>query len=138
METKNLSGFEEIQHTADWALRVWAPNLEELLCTSVAGMQKLLDVQFSGKKRLYKPVNLSAGDLESLLVGFLNEILFWIQTESIACEHCELSIKDTSLSGIVHCASIDGLIKEIKAVTYHNLRIIRSEQGYETTIVFDV
>ena len=77
-------------------------------------------------------------DLESLLVGFLNEILFWIQTESIACEHCELSIKDTSLSGIVHCASIDGLTKEIKAVTYHNLRIIRSEQGYETTIVFDV
>ena len=31
-------GFEEIRHTADWALRVWASNLSELLTEAARGM----------------------------------------------------------------------------------------------------
>jgi len=138
METKNRSGFEELQHTADWALRVWAPNPLELLQIAVVGMLALMGVQLSYEKQLRKEVMCSAGDLESLLVGFLNEILFWIETEGIDSDHFELTLTDHNLTGYVECAPVLSLEKEIKAVTFHDLRIVRTSEGYETKIVFDV
>jgi len=37
MNEKSLSGFEEIRHTADWALRVWAPDLSTLFTQAAQG-----------------------------------------------------------------------------------------------------
>lgn len=138
METKNPAGFEETQHTADWALRVWAPDMVELLRQAAAGMQALMDLRLSGKKVLQKEIRCSAGDYESLLVAFLNEVLYWIESEGLACEKLSLTLDGYRLSGSASCRQIESMAKEIKAVTFHNLKIVRSGGLFETTIVFDV
>ncbi len=138
MQTKNPSGYEEMAHTADWALRVWAPDLVELLRQSMQGMQKLMGIQVAAGGRQPKTLAHSALDGESLLVWFLNEILYWNLVERVACVELELTLDGLRLVGIARCAPIQSLTKEIKAVTFHNLSILKKDEFFETTIVFDV
>ena len=76
---KNQSGFKEIQHTADAAISVWAENLNELFKNSLKGMYQLIGISSN-----FTPENdaihivLQAEDLESLLVSFLSECLFFV------------------------------------------------------------
>jgi SHS2 domain-containing protein len=138
MESKNWAGYEEVRHTADWALRVWAPDPVELMRQAAAGMQALMGVKLTDKEQQRKPIDCSAGDLESLLVAFLNEILYWIESEGIACEEFDLALDGCRLSGTAICRKISSLEKEIKAVTFHNLAVRKKDDLFETTIVFDV
>ncbi len=138
METKKPAGFREIQHTADWALRVWAPDMTELLRQAAAGMQRLMGLHLSRGEGLRKEIHLTAGDYESLLVAFLNEILYWIESEGVACEQYSLALDGCRLSGNISCRPVESMVKEIKAVTFHNLRIVKKNGLFETVIVFDV
>lgn len=138
MESKNQAGYEEVRHTADWALRVWAPTPVELFRQAAAGMQALMGLRVSDLGVLEKRFKCSAGDLESLLVAFLNEVLYWIESERIACEELELDLENCRLSGTARCRQIDFLAKEIKAVTFHDLAIKQNGDLLEATIVFDV
>lgn len=138
METKNRAGFEEIQHTADWALRVWAPDLVELFRQAAAGMQTLMDLRSSGETIQQKEIECSAIDYESLLVTFLSEILYWIESEGLACQNFNLVIEGFHLSGTASCKTVESMTKVIKAVTFHNLQIVKRDGLFETTIVFDV
>jgi SHS2 domain-containing protein len=138
METKNLSGYEELQHTADWALKVWAPDLVELFCQAATGMQKLMGIQVSGLQRERRTIQCSAGDIESLLVEFLNEILYWIEMDGIAFDYFAFDIDGCSLFGYCEGTDIREIAKEIKAVTFHRLEVIQRDNNFETVIVFDV
>lgn len=138
MQTRNPSGYEEVSHTADWALRVWAPDLVELLRQSAWGMQKLMGIQVTGGVTRQISLTHTASDRESLLVWFLNEILYWNLAEEVACVELELALDELRLSGTARCAPIQSLAKEIKAVTFHNLSIDQKEGVLETNIVFDV
>lgn len=138
METKNRSGFEEVRHTADLALRVWAPEINELFQLSAAGMQALMGVEISNDPGEHKTIEFSAIDDESLLAKFLNEILYWIEAERIASDHYDLEIKRCHLFG--HCtpSTVLRIRKEIKAVTFHQLKVEHHMDQFETTIIFDV
>ena len=48
------------------------------------------------------------------------------------------SLTDTHLQASIFGGKAAVLEKHIKAVTYHNLRIIKTPQGLEATVVFDV
>jgi SHS2 domain-containing protein len=81
---------------------------------------------------------LEAADYESLLVGFLSELLYLGESEGLGVERIEVVIQDTHLSARLACSPLIEQRKEIKAVTYHNLNVIHSEDGFQVTIVFDV
>lgn len=133
------AGFEEIEHTADWALRVWADDLAGLLRAAAQGMIGLLDARAEGIDRRWHAIHFEAEDPEGLLVGWLEELLFLLETEGETCTSFDLSIGgEFELSGRVELAPAARPKKHIKAVTYHNLRVERSEEGFETVVVFDV
>lgn len=138
MDTKNRSGYEEIGHTADWSLRVWAPDLEELFTQAASGMQHMMGIQLAGCPRKPRRIECAAGDIESLLVIFLNDILYWIESEKFGCDHFDIKISGDHLRGQVETALVVQETKEIKAVTFHQLSIERKGNTFETTIVFDV
>ncbi len=133
-----LSGFEEIPHTADWALRVWAPDLPELLRAAAEGMYRLMEVRLRPRPRTRRTLSLSAADPESLLVSFLGELLFIAEQESLAFDRIHLSLDGLDLRANLSGAPIASQSKLIKAVTYHKLAILATPTGLETTIVFDV
>lgn len=132
-------GFEEVEHTADWALRIWAADLAGLLTAAAQGMLGLVDARPAGDDRQWRNVRLETEDREGLLVSWLEEILFLLETEGRTCTAFEITIDgQCALDGRVQTAQAARPKKSIKAVTYHNLRIEQSEHGLETVVVFDV
>ena len=132
-------GYREIEHTADWELEVWAPNLSTLLEQAARGMYTLAGTHLQPGPRKIKQLSLNSLDAESLLVDFLDELLWLGEDEGLAFEQFKISIQNnSSLDAVLVGTLIAQQTKEIKAVTYHNLRIIKSLRGLEVRIVFDV
>jgi SHS2 domain-containing protein len=138
MSTMPTSGFEEIRHTADWALRVWAADLPTLFSQAVRGMYHLEGVETASAPQVERQITLSGDDAESLLVAFLNELLYLQDTERLAFEILHCDIHDHKLDVKVLGKPIRHLNKAIKAVTFHNLAIRPTSQGFETILTFDV
>ncbi len=132
------AGFQEVEHTADWALDVWAPTLAQLFEQAARGMLKLTGTELAGQARETRQLDLLAIDLESLLVNFLAELLFWGENECLAFDDFHLTIKGTHLTGWVEGVPIAALTREIKAVTYHNLKVCHDSGEFRVRIVFDV
>lgn len=132
------SGFEEIEHTADWALRVWAPDLNTLFEQAARGMYHLLEVEMQPAPREKHTLVLQAEDVEDLLVGFLTELLYVMERDELVFDHISVSITDGTLTVHLEGAPFSSQRKEIKAVTYHALEILQTPAGHEVTIVFDV
>ena len=136
------SGFEELQHTADWAVRVWADEIPGLFVESARAMYSLSGAKRAAGQRQIKMANGWGPDLESLLVAFLSELIFYAETESLSFPTIVFRLKPEG-GGHRYEARLEGwpavwMNKPIKAVTYHNLRLSRTERGHEVEIVFDV
>ena len=131
-------GFEEISHTADWSARVWADDLPSLFKESARAMNTLAGTRIGNGARRRTRFEAEGPDAESLLVAFLSELVYYQEQENLAFDEFELTMEDQRLKAEMEGAQIASSEKAIKAVTYHNLNIQRTNQGLETTIVFDV
>jgi SHS2 domain-containing protein len=133
-------GFEEVEHTADRALRIFGIDLKELLISAAEGMTALMVADASKiSAEIEKSIELDAIDAESLLVEWLSELAFWAETEMLVFKEFRiLTVTATHLQAAIFGGKVSELEKHIKAVTYHNLNIVKTAQGLEATIVFDV
>ena len=132
------SGFREIEHTADWELEVWAPDLAQLLTQVARGMYWLMGACLRDAPRVQREIKFNGIDAESLLVSFLQELLYLFEGEGLGFDQFELSIEDGQGSARLVGAPMESVNKEIKAVTYHNLSIREGRRGLEARLVFDV
>lgn len=131
--------FEEIEHTADSALRIRGENLEGLFCNAAVGMLQLAGIEPSAGPTRKRRIELQASDDESLLVAWLEELLFLIEMDEVTFTEFSLTMEGTTnLTAEVREAPIGVIKRHIKAVTYHNLNITQVEDGLEVTVVFDV
>ena len=131
-------GFEEISHTADWSVRVWAPDLPSLFAESARAMKALARTVTAQGPYVKRAFESEGADAESLLVAFLSELIYYQEQENLAFETFELEVKSSELKVEMEGGQIISTDKAIKAVTYHNLKIEETQRGFETTIVFDV
>jgi len=86
------------------------------------------------------PFKVTSGDLESLLVDLLNEALFIMQTHKVTIKQMEFSTLEPTLAeGYFTVIPVTGFADDVKAVTYHAVKIQhRSDGGLETIIVLDI
>ncbi len=138
MDSDSTSGYREIAHTADWELEVWAPDLSSLLVKAALGMYQLTSTQIAPVPRISRLIRLQCQEHETLLIEFLNELLYLGDSEQLAFDEFALQIDGNQLEAEMRGGKIESMSKEIKAATYHNLNIQRSEQGLIANIVFDV
>ena len=131
-------GFEEISHTADWSARIWAADLPSLFIEAARAMNSLSGTVTGAGPRLRRAFEAEGPDPESLLVAFLSELLYYQEQENLAFDAFDLRVADQWLKVEMEGAQIRSSEKAIKAVTYHNLKIEKTREGLETTIVFDV
>ena len=139
----NVSPYREVDHTADWALHVWAPTLEGLFADAARGMYALTGAAPSaralGPSPLRRRIELKAEDYESLLVAWLQELLYHTESEGLVFDDFRIEVLDPAhLRAEASGGTAGQPGKLIKAATYHNLEIRRTAAGYEMTIVFDV
>jgi len=130
-------GFQLVEHTADVGLRVWGRSLEELFESAAKGMFSIIGAP--EEHGVERSIFLTADDLETLLVDWLSHLLFLHETRQETYDRFEVSIRPCwTLRGAAlgGPAGVHG--SEVKAVTYHGLKIDREGDLYTATIVFDV
>lgn len=136
--------FEEIPHTADWSFRAFGKDLRELFenaafaMFSLEGMRETFRARDASRERARK-IEVNGIDYESLIVNWLTELL-WLQESNRETYHrFEIdSLSQTELRAQVFGAPYETLDKIIKAVTYHNLKIEQTSEGWQVTVVVDV
>jgi len=131
--------FVEVEHTADWAIRVCGTTLPELFANAATGMYSLVADLPSVKPAVRRAIEVKGVDAEALLVNWLNELIYHTEMDGeVFCEFHIESFEPTHLRATVRAGRGIELKKQIKAVTFHNLQIVLTGDGYEVTLVFDV
>jgi SHS2 domain-containing protein len=139
VDQPEIEGFIEVEHTADWAYRVWSNSLSGLFVQAAKGLYQLAGMQLASDERQPRQVELQAIDGESLLVAWLNELLNLRESENLGCDEIEiLKLEPTILQARVNAAPVQQWLKDIKAATYHNIAIETTAAGWEVTVVLDV
>lgn len=127
--------------TADAGIEVEADSLEELFLDSAKGMFFLMTEKKEIGEKIEREVNVESHDLDFLLFQWLSELLYISETEKVIfggfkiMELKENSIKAKCLGERLSQGCIKRLIK---AVTLHNLHIVRHNNKWKTKIIFDL
>lgn len=131
-------GYEEVDHTADIALRVWGENFQVLLFQAAKGLYELMGVEHITGSNIEGQFTLPRETFETILVDFLSELLYLVEENGHA--YNEFSFAENDEEFVVHASGceIQSQDRHIKAVTFHDLNIEETERGLEATITFDV
>jgi SHS2 domain-containing protein len=145
-----LPPFETFDHTADVGLIARGATLPELFQNAALGLSSLLvDPVSAHPCGIRDRVRAEASDLESLLVNWLNEILFLFTVQQMIFVRFDLKSLIEPSSDRKGSVEAEGegelfdpgrhaVLREIKAATFHGLKIARTPAGWEARVVLDV
>jgi SHS2 domain-containing protein len=136
--------YEQIEHTADLAARIYAEDLPGLFENAAFAMFDMIGKvpkNIPGKQNC--PVEVDGVDREDLIVNWLNELLYLFERRRLLFD--EFLIKELDgghIRGEARGYNIDKdnivVDREIKAATFHDVKIKDTAKGYEVTVVFDI
>lgn len=138
--------FEELDHTADLAMRVRGNDIASLLANAARGMMWLMTgplpdgtAELSADERIF---TVSAPALDELLRQWLSELVYLVATQRVLpFEFVILAADEHRLEVRVRSAPLTDEIatntSEIKAVTWHGLSVVLGEDGFVAEVVFD-
>jgi SHS2 domain-containing protein len=129
----------ELDHTADLAVKVYGSNLEALFTAAAQALFELAFEPASQQASRQFSVNLAAPDVETLLVDWLNELLYLSEIHGVYfTKFSFLTILPTKLSANLDALKLSATKQVIKAATFHNISIDERNDGLHTTVVFDI
>lgn len=135
-----MSSHEFLDHTGETVLRVRADSLPDLFAEAAVALG---DVERAGitplGQAIGKRLTLTGPDLPSLLVDWLNELVFLSETERAVPCSATVEIEDghrlTAEIGLNRIARRPALVK---AATHHGLRLERQQGGWVAEVTLDV
>lgn len=132
-----------IDHTADIGIDVFGDSLQDLFANAAFAMFDIIADLSNVKNKDEYRISVSGVDREQLLVNWLSELLYLHDVNGLLFKDFTINnITDTQLDAIARGEGYkDGIhiIKtEMKAVTYHNLSIIKKDSQWQGRIIFDV
>jgi SHS2 domain-containing protein len=134
--------FEIIDHTSDIGIRAFGTDLPEAFANAARGMFSLIVDPDSIRESLHRDINVKAPDKEVLLVEWLNELLYYFDTDGIIFKSFEVkSLTDTDIQARCYGEKADKsrheLKRGIKSTTYHMLKIEKKD-FYQLQVLFDI
>ena len=140
---KILPKYQHIDHTADAGIKVYGSNLADLFSNAALGLFEIIANLEKLSTNIERLVQVEATDQEALLVNWLSELNYLFFTErEIYKEFLIDELADTKLLARIKGEKLDydrhEIYTEVKAVTYHQLYIKQTAQGWEAQIIFDL
>jgi SHS2 domain-containing protein len=135
--------FEIFEHTADLGLRIWASSRNSLFADAAAGLFSLIvpdlaSIRLSETRLL----QLGSESLDYLLFDWLNELLYLYEVQHLLLARFDVEVTDEGLAAQVHGEPIDHnrhvLDHEVKAITYHGLKLERSANLWLAEVIVDI
>lgn len=136
--------WKTISHTADYALRIYGKDFNELLHNAFTALLESLFGKFSEEEiGKYKfKLKIAYSEEAVMIIDFLREILYQIVAEKKIPRNMKILRNDRSGLEIevFYLNEIEPIPKlvEIKAVTYHDIKIVNSGSELFLDIICDV
>jgi len=135
--------YELFEHTADLGLRVRAPDLDTLFAEATACLFSAV-VEDIGtiEPRQSVTVELAGTDREFLLFDWLRDLLLKCDEDHLLFGKFEVKVRDDGLTGVAWGEPLDParhlLAHEVKAITYHELKVIRDGDEWLAEVIVDI
>ena len=135
--------YETFDHTADLGLRVRAADLDMLFAEAAEALFATVVEDLNAvEPREAMPVRVSGTDLAYLLFDWLKELLYRFDAEHRVFRRFEVAVGPDGLSGTAWGEPYDPerhpLSHEVKAITYHGLRVEPSDGGWLAEVIVDI
>lgn len=135
--------YELFEHTADLGLRVRAPDLDTLFAEAAACLfSAVLEDVGTVEPRQAVTVELSGTNREFLLFDWLRDLLLKCDEDHVVFGKFEVRVRDDGLTGTAWGEPVDAarhvLAHEVKAVTYHELKVVRDGDGWLAEVIVDI
>jgi len=135
--------FEIIDHTADVGIVAYGADVEDLFSNAALAMFSLITELESIEEKLHFDLKVSSEDRDSLLVEWLNELIYLFDVEHILFNRFDIeSLTYNQLKAACYGETFDPMKHKIKtgekAATYHMLKLDKNGGGYKAQIIFDI
>lgn len=134
---------ELFEHTADLGLRATAPDLNALFAEIAESLfSAVVEDVASIRPTMSETLEIAGGDREFLLFDWLRELLRRFEMDGILYGRFDVSVRDDGLSATIHGEPVDRarhqLSHEVKAITYHELKVEKTSDGWLTEVIVDI
>lgn len=135
--------FEVINHTADIGIVAYGNDIKQAFANAAVALFSLIIDLNTIKENLYQDVELSAVDQESLLVEWLNELIYLFDVEHVIFKRFEINqLTRNQLQARCFGERVElprhKLKTGVKAATYHMLKIDKDNGNYRLQVILDV
>ncbi len=142
MDSTQLT-YEIIDHTADLGIIVKGPDVKSLFILAAQAMTDLMVEGDISDKTATRNVLVKGEDFPDLMVRWLGEILYLFEGENFIVHSIEIkSISPIQLKSTLSLSSFEPeyhqVLREIKAVTYHQISVDKFDDGWEARVIFDI
>ncbi|MCH7988610.1 MAG: archease [Planctomycetes bacterium] len=135
--------YEIFEHTADLGIRVSAEDLNTLFIDAGKALFSVIvenvNEVHNEQERVFE---IAGSDKEYLFFDWLSELLSLFEIEHLLCSEFEVTVSETGLKAKVRGEPVDLqrhlLSHEVKAVTYHRLRVEQTSRGWEAEVILDI
>lgn len=134
--------YEIVDHTADVAIVARGADVGEAFANAGRALLSLVTDPDSVSEVEERRIELSADDLEDLLVAWLNELIYLFDAENLLLSGFDVRpVGDTGLVATVRGEPVDKTRHQlklgVKAATHHMLEIDR-DNGVRLQVLFDI
>ena len=134
--------FEILDHTADVGVIAYGTDLNQVFANAARALFSLITELDNVEEVLYRDIELTASDEGSLLVGWLNELVYRFDTEGVLFKRFDIiRLDDTHLKARGYGERVDSskhkLKTGVKGATYHMLKVDKTD-GFRVQVIFDI
>jgi len=134
--------FEVLDHTADVGIIAYGADLRQAFANAAKGLFSLITELGDVDEALHRDIELTAGDEESLLVAWLNELVYRFDTEGVLFKRFEIiELNNTHLKARGYGEKVNSAKHKlkigVKAATYHMLEVEKNN-GCRVQVLFDI
>jgi SHS2 domain-containing protein len=135
--------FDTFDHKADLGLRIQAGDLDTLFSEAARALFSAVVEDLSAILPTQKiEVTIQGDDLAYLLFDWLNELLYRFDTGHLLFGRFEVHVSDGHLTGAAWGEVLDparhALSHEVKAITYHGLKVEQTTDGWLAEMIVDI
>ncbi len=138
-----MKKYEFIDHTADLGLEIYGKDLKELFENAGEALFEVICDLSQVAESMKKRVVVDGEDLEQLMVTWLGELLYLHDVQGSLFKRFEIEeIGDKSLKATVYGEKFKAghhtVKTEIKAVTYHQIKVRQEEDRWTSRVILDL
>jgi SHS2 domain-containing protein len=139
----SVAMFEVFEHTADLGLRIRAADRAGLFVEAARGLFSVLVANPQDVRGVEQRTYQIQGDEDDyLLFDWLNELLYTFDTEHLLLAEFDVEFRENGLLAVCRGEPADparhDLDHEVKAITYHGLRVDHDDDGWFAEVIVDI